>query len=340
MPGSAPTGNSISTLLPVAAAAAFSACGGGGDNAPGTLATTAGVNAHLAVVAGEVPIPLVQPADAPASARPAIDPSLFAYLAPQGASPAAVTPCSSSGTRDVTQESRNVSSPYTDVEVIVTRAEYERCIDFVGPPDDPSGAVRELHGVEEFAQASTPQGTVNYVLVGDPQTMQMREHRYRSTFTGRLHEEENLAVGRNDTLISATFDIDALKRFSATFDIRFDGRTLASGSYRLGNASAPFHVSSSGGRREFLIEGEYQFQAGPCDPGPANVATARRLVYDDAINRFVAGMLTFTSTVGTATAVFNADGTVTLMDTRGRTTTIDWPVRIGPWDGNACFQPG
>ncbi|MGQ0834012.1 MAG: hypothetical protein ACT4O5_03670 [Gammaproteobacteria bacterium] len=335
----------MSTILLGGAAAALSACGGGDesmpmpDAAPGTLATTAGVNANLAVVAGEVPIPLVQPAGTSASENPGADQSLFAFLTPQQSSAAAVSPCGSSGTRDVTQATRDVNSPYTDAAMLVTRTSYERCVDSVGPPDDRQGATREWHGVKEYSQASTPQGIVTYLIVGDPPTTQMLEDRYRGTFTGQLHEEENFAVGRSDTLISATFDIDALTRFSRTFDIRFDGRTLASGSYGLGSASAPFHINSRNGRTEFLIEGEYQFQAGQCDPGPANVATMRRLVYDDATNRFVGGMLTFTSMLGTATAVFNADGTVTLMDTQGRTTTIDWPVRMGPWSGNACFQP-
>jgi hypothetical protein len=319
---------SVAAIPAFGAIVALTACGSGGgdgsppETAPGTLATTTGVEAHLTVVSGRVPIPRIT-----------------AAIGSSAAGPAAVTPCTQSGTRDDVRATRDVHSPYLDESMLVTRVTYDRCVDFVGPPDDPEGATSELHGVEEFAQADIPEGAVIYLAIGDPQTSQMREFRYRSSFTGQLHEQESLVAGRTDALTDAALDVDVLTWWSEMLDIRFDGETSASGSYRFGTDSAPFHINSRGGRTEFLLEGEYEFNAGPCDPGPANVATDRWLVYDTGTERFVDGMLTFTSTLGTATAVFNADGTVTLMDVRGRTITMDWPARLAPWDGNSCFQP-
>lgn len=302
-------------------------------SSPGSLASTAGVSANLAVVAGEIPLAVVRPIDFTRVARPVAAPNLrFASLA-------AVMSCGASGTRDVSQATRDVDSPYTDAAMLVTRTVYSRCVEYAGPPQDPTGATRELHGIEEFGEAGTADGTALFVAVGDAQAQQPLERRQRAVVGGVEHEEESLALGRADAFLDDRFDVDAQLRLSRTFVVSTDGDTVATGNYRLGSDAGPFRLASSNARTAFAIDGEFQFQSGRCNPGPAQVATTRDLQYDPVRNRFVGGLLTFTSALGTATAEFNADGTVTLMDTQGRTVTIDWRARSGPWDGNPCFEP-
>ena len=337
-----------SRLWVASATLLLAACGDGGSgnetgaasspppagSAPGSLATTAGVSANLAVVAGEIPLAVVRPLDFTRVARQSFAPPSFRY-----ASLAAVMSCGASGTRDVSQTTRDVNSPYTDAAMAVTRTVYARCVEFAGPPQDPTGATRELHGVEEFAEAVTPDGTALYVAVGDAQAQQPLERRQRATVGGVGHEEESLALGRADAFVDDRFDVDAQLRLNRTFVVSVDRETVATGSYRLGSDAGPFRLASSNARTAFAIDGEFQFQSGQCNPGPAQVATTRDLEYDPVRNRFVGGLLTFTSAFGTATAEFNADGTVTLMDTQGRTITVDWRARVGPWEGNPCFEP-
>lgn len=345
MRGPTPTFARRAIFLAATAAFGLTACGDDDSSstagaqppaptaAPGTLATTAGVSANLAVVAGEVPLPLVRPLDFTRVAAPATQYRL------QHAGLAAVISCDASGTRDAMQSLRDLGSPYTDSALLVTRTVYARCVDFAGAPDDPHSATRELHGAEEFAEALTPQGAVLYVAVGDAQTLQPLERRHRATVGGVEHEEETLALGRADALLDSVFDVDAQFNLSRTFVVTTARQTVATGSYRIGSAAEPFRLESHNRRTQFLVDGDFQFQSGRCDPGPAHVSTSRALEYDPIRNRFVGGLLSFTAAQGTATAEFNADGTVTLMDTQGRTTTIDWRARIGPWEGNECFEP-
>ncbi len=343
-----------SRLWAVSATLLLAACGEGSSgnetaaaappppsgSSPGSLVTTAGVSANLAVVAGEIPLAVVRPLDFTRVAYHTTSSRAFASQPVfRHASLAAVMNCGASGTRDVSQASSDVDSPYTDEAMLVTRTIYARCVEFAGPPQDPTAATRELHGVEEFAEAITADGTALYVAVGDAQAQQPLERRQQATVGGVEHEEESQALGRVDAFVDDSFDVDAQLRLNRTFVVSVDRQTVATGSYRLGSELGPFRLASSNARTAFAIDGEFQFQSGRCNPGPAQVATTRDLQYDPVRNRFVGGLLTFTSSLGTATAEFNADGTVTLMDTQGRTTTLDWRARIGPWEGNPCFEP-
>lgn len=282
--------------------------------APDVIATPEQVRAHLTFVASQVPISRPQPAV-----------SLPPFT------------CTTSGTREVSTGS--VESPFAQGALASERIRYQDCMQYDGPAQDPDSSFLRLHGIEETARLQQPNGTiVTYLGSGAASDAPLQRQR-RAVQPEGIYEEDHYFFGQVHRSERTTF-FGLLRRVDATvftlhdLSIRYPDGARFEGSYRFGTAATPLRIESR--NEQTLIDGGYEIDTARCRTGAMQVQTLRDLAYDANTDRFVAGSLRFSAEGGSATATFNADGTVRLTGAGGEELLEPWAPGVHPWS-SGCF---
>lgn len=316
-------------LRPAAAVlclAGLGACGGDDDPAaPGdAVGTPAEVRWHLQLVMSQVPVTDSQPAAVPGW--------LFDPLTALDGET-----CPGGGTTSSTMAIRN--TPYSVLPLLARQTQYNDCVLYYGPAENPTEATLTARGVEETARTRLLSGAmVDYLQsgsVGAPM-----EKRLRSIATAGTREEDHRLTGQADTYSLLS---DGSREYRATLvrthelQIRFPTVASFSGTYRFGSLGSPFRMTSTNDVTQ--LSGEYEISTTRCRSGAMQVTTTQDIVYDSQRRQFVAGTLEFAGPGGTARASFRQDGRVTLTAADGSQRVENFEPLPVPWAGS-CFGGG